>query len=106
MTLASGYGSNTFPYSAAHVLDSSTMLNEIHPINSNRVSQDQGLFNTPRVAPEYTHSTGSYIDSEKMKVSPSSDTFYMWPKSTFFTGNTLVVTPKANNSMPNSSCFT
>ena len=27
VTLTSGYGSNTFPYSAAHVLDSSTMLN-------------------------------------------------------------------------------
>ena len=54
MTLTSGYGSNTFPYSAAHVLDLSTLLYEIQPINSNRVVHDKGLFNTSCVAPKYS----------------------------------------------------
>ena len=78
VTLASGYGSNAFPYSAAHVLDPITMPFKANSVNSNLVNNDEGL----------------------------SNPFWAPPKIPHFTGSTLEVTQMANNSGPKTTCFT
>ena len=78
VTLASGYESNTFPYSAAHVLDSSTMFNEIHLINRNRVFNDEGLFSSCKYASANPFVTGSVSQTPPLlEIRP--------PKSSCFT---------------------
>ena len=58
VTLASGYGSNTFPYSAAHVLDPSTMPNTTHVVTDTRKCEPH-TSDTFSVPPNTTHFTGS-----------------------------------------------
>ena len=106
VTLASGYGSNTFPYSAAHVLDPNTVPTKTSLINSNLVLHDNGLSNASWVPPNTICFTGSYTDSEKITVSPGMDTFYMWPKSSHFTGSTSYVLTETNKDVPKIPSFT
>ena len=42
--LTSGNGSDMLPYSAEHVQNISTMLNNTPPVHSNLVIRDEGLF--------------------------------------------------------------
>ena len=77
VTLASGYGSNTFPYSAAHVLDPSMMSSTTHVVTDTR------------------------------KCEPNaSDTSSVPPKTTSFTSSTLEVTQNKKDTSPNLTFFT
>ena len=96
--LTSGYGSNTFPYSAAHVLNTSTMLNVTPPIHSNRVFNDEGLFNTSSVTPISSYYTCSSLDPEVVRALSEKNEIDSSLNSTKFTGSTFNVMPKSQHS--------
>ena len=98
VTLTSGYGSNTFPYSAAHVLDPSMMSNTTHMVTDTRKCEPNAS-DTFGVPSNPTHFTGSasYVLTEINKDVSEIPSF---------TSSTLAVTQMANNNGPKSTCFT
>ena len=56
VTLASGYGSDTFPYSAAHVLDPNTMPNKTHVVTDTRQCEPNAS-DTFCIPPKISHFT-------------------------------------------------
>ena len=65
VTLASGYGSNTFPCSAAHVLDPITMPITTSVVNSDLVIHDEGLSNPFWAPSKILHFTVSFVGNSK-----------------------------------------
>ena len=89
VTLTSGYGSNTFPYSVAHVLDSSTRPNTLPDTRECEPNKTYNSLNHTKYTgsslavtqkahnsmPKYSCFNVSYTESQMMKVSPSPITF-------------------------------
>ena len=76
VTLASGYGSNTFPYSAAHVLNPTTMPDTTRVVTDTRKCEPNTL-DTFSVPPKPTHFTGStsHVLTETNKDVPKIPSF-------------------------------
>ena len=98
VNLASGYGSNTFPYSAAHVLDPNTMPNKTHVVTDTRKCEPDASdsFSVPRKISHFTGSTSHVLTEINKDVS----------KIPSCTSSTLAVTQNKKDTSPNPTLFT